>query len=284
VVGWNEGARILNGYDASDIIGEHFSLFYTAEEIAVGHPERELDVAAAVGSYQEEGWRVRKDGSRFWAHVVITAIWDGEGHLQGFGNIIKDFTDRKQAAEQSANMMKLLEYTARTDFLTGLDNRRSLETLLTRSVSAALRNGGHLCVGMIDLDMFKTFNDAFGHQAGDAFLKQAVARWRETLRPHDVIARFGGEEFVTLLPDTKLQQAAAVLERLRSVTPAPITCSVGVAEWDGTESEARLIGRADRALFQAKAGGRDRIELSPAPNMASQVQYEEGQRRARGSS
>jgi PAS domain S-box-containing protein len=77
VVDWNSGACALKGYRAEEIIGTHFSAFYTPEAIAVGHPERELALAASTGRYEEEGWRVRKDGTRFWAHVVIVAIFDG---------------------------------------------------------------------------------------------------------------------------------------------------------------------------------------------------------------
>jgi diguanylate cyclase (GGDEF)-like protein/PAS domain S-box-containing protein len=263
VVAWNEGARLLKGYDAEEIVGEHFSRFYPPEATAVGHPERELVVAAAVGHYEEEGWRVRKDGTRFWAHVVINAIFDDNRVLCGFGKIVKDITDQKQAAEQAANVMKLLEYTARTDYLTGLDNRRSLDKLLATATSTARRHERPLCLAMIDFDKFKSFNDEFGHQAGDAYLKAATARWREALRPQDVIARYGGEEFVVLLPDSTLAEATTALERLRAITPPPLTCSIGLAEWDMAETQNSLLGRADHSVYQAKATGRDRLVVSP---------------------
>src|SRR5215211_2128228 len=83
VTTWNEGAQRIKGYDSEEIIGEHFSVFYTAEDKERGHPEEELRVAAAEGSYEEEGLRVRKDGSTFWANVLITALRDEEGELRG---------------------------------------------------------------------------------------------------------------------------------------------------------------------------------------------------------
>jgi diguanylate cyclase (GGDEF)-like protein/PAS domain S-box-containing protein len=264
VAAWNEGARLLKGYEAQEIIGEHFSRFYTPEDQVLGHPERELAVAAAVGHYEEEGWRVRKDGTRFWAHVAINSIRDYDGVLRGFGKITKDFTDQKQSSEQSANVMKLLEYTARTDYVTGLDNRRSLDGMLTRAISAARRHRLPLCLAMVDFDLFKSFNDEFGHQAGDAYLKRAATAWRDALRPKDMIARYGGEEFVILLAETALAEAEVVLERLRSLTPPPLTCSVGLAEWDTEETQYRLIGRADKAVYEAKAAGRDRLVVSSA--------------------
>jgi diguanylate cyclase (GGDEF)-like protein/PAS domain S-box-containing protein len=271
VTAFNEGARGLNGYEPAEIIGDHFSRFYTPEDKAVGHPERELAIAAAVGRYEEEGWRVRKDGTRFWAHVVINPIRDYDGVLRGFGKIVKDFTQQKQAAEQSANVMRLLEVTARTDYVTGLDNRRSLDALLTRAFSAARRHRRPLCLAMIDFDRFKGFNDQFGHQAGDTYLRRATTKWRESLRPEDVIARYGGEEFVALLSETPIDEATMALERLRSQTPPPLTCSVGLAEWDMSESQFELIGRADTAVYEAKAAGRDRLVQAPraaAPSAA----------------
>jgi diguanylate cyclase (GGDEF)-like protein/PAS domain S-box-containing protein len=267
VVAWNEGARLLNGYSEDEILGEHFSRLYTPEASAIGHPDRELAHAAAVGQYEEEGWQVRKDGTRFWAHVVITAIHDENHVLRGFGEIICDITGRKQADEQSANVINLLEYTARTDYLTGLGNRRSLDELLSVAIAKARRRRRSFSLAMIDFDNFKRYNDEFGHQSGDAYLKLATARWRKALRPGDVITRYGGEEFVLLLPDTRLAAAACPLERLRAVTPAPLTCSIGAAEWDGSERADCLIGRADQALYRAKSEGRDRLVLAPAASV-----------------
>src|SRR5215208_7157058 len=100
VATWNQGAAAIQGYAADEIIGEHFAVFYTDEARAVGHPQRELDAAEAIGRYEEEGWRIRKDNSRFWAKVVITALVDDHGALRGFGMVTHDLTDRKQAEEQ----------------------------------------------------------------------------------------------------------------------------------------------------------------------------------------
>jgi PAS domain S-box-containing protein len=90
VTTWNEGAQRIKGYDSEEIIGEHFSVFYTPEDIERGHPEEELRVAAAEGSYEEEGLRVRKDGSTFWANVLITALRDEEDELKGFAKVTRD--------------------------------------------------------------------------------------------------------------------------------------------------------------------------------------------------
>lgn len=99
VASWNPGAERLKGYRAEEIVGEHFSRFYTAEDLSAGKPERELAVAAAEGSVEDEGFRVRKDGSLFWANVVITAVRDTDGTLRGFAKVTRDLTARKQAED-----------------------------------------------------------------------------------------------------------------------------------------------------------------------------------------
>jgi len=96
ITSWNAGAERIKGYSAGEIVGRHFSTFYTPEEAADGKPARELDIAAEFGRYEEEGWRVRKDGSRFWAHVVITALRDSERRVTGFGKVTRDLTERKR--------------------------------------------------------------------------------------------------------------------------------------------------------------------------------------------
>jgi PAS domain S-box-containing protein len=98
---WNEGAQRIKGYTAQEIIGQHFSAFYPPEDIIAGKPARELEIAVSVGKYEEEGWRVRKDGSLFWASVVITAIHNKDGRLIGFGKVTRDLTQRRAAEEDA---------------------------------------------------------------------------------------------------------------------------------------------------------------------------------------
>ena len=102
IVTWNAGAERLKGYKADEIIGQHFTRFYPPDAIERGWPAHELKVAAAEGRFEDEGWRLRKDGSQFWANVVITALRDGQGNLQGFSKVTRDLTARKQAEEVSA--------------------------------------------------------------------------------------------------------------------------------------------------------------------------------------
>jgi len=100
VASWNAGARRFKGYDAEEIIGQHFSRFYTAEDQAAGLPARALETAEHAGRFEAEGWRVRKDGSRFWAHVVIDPIREPGGRLIGFAKVTRDLTERRAAEEE----------------------------------------------------------------------------------------------------------------------------------------------------------------------------------------
>ncbi|MEV7970395.1 PAS domain S-box protein [Sphaerisporangium sp. NPDC088356] len=99
IISWNAGAQRIKGYAAEEIIGKHFSVFYPPEDIAAGKPDWELEVAVAEGRLEDEGWRLRQDGTRFWANVVITALFDNTGRLRGFGNVTRDMTERRKAEQ-----------------------------------------------------------------------------------------------------------------------------------------------------------------------------------------
>jgi diguanylate cyclase (GGDEF)-like protein len=148
---------------------------------------------------------------------------------------------------------------AHHDGLTRVPNRRAWDLELARAMAGARRSGDTLAVALLDLDHFKSYNDTFGHQAGDALLAQAAAAWRAELRGADLIARYGGEEFTVLIQGLSGAEAAAIVDRLRARTPFEQTFSAGVAVWDGGETPQKLVGRADAALYEAKRAGRDRV-------------------------
>jgi PAS domain S-box-containing protein len=113
IVSWNLGAERIKGYRADEIVGEHFSRFYPPEDVAAGKPARGLEVAEREGRVEDEGWRVRKDGSRFWANVVITALRDAGGRLVGFAKVTRDLTERKRAEEDRLRLAR--EQAARAE-------------------------------------------------------------------------------------------------------------------------------------------------------------------------
>lgn len=174
--------------------------------------------------------------------------------------------------ESIAAMIGTLEHSASTDDLTGLANRATFHASCRRDVEQARRTGSPLSLVMVDLDHFKAINDRFGHAAGDDALRRFAHVLREECRAADLAARQGGEEFVVSLSDTELTAAAQFAERLRArietetaSDEAPIRISVGVAGLsDGHATADDLIAAADAALYEAKANGRNRVELAAA--------------------
>jgi two-component system cell cycle response regulator len=183
---------------------------------------------------------------------------------------------RKRYAERLRNMVSSAVELAMTDPLTGLYNRRYLEAHLKSVVDRAGATEKPVCVLVFDIDLFKSINDAHGHDAGDDVLTEFCNRLRRGVRGIDLVARYGGEEFVLVMPETDAAFAATVAERLRhdvekvafntrSGLSFPVTVSVGLAEWQGIgDSSEALIKRADEALYAAKRAGRNRVVASAA--------------------
>jgi diguanylate cyclase (GGDEF)-like protein len=169
-----------------------------------------------------------------------------------------------------------LDRLARVDPLTGLRNRRDLDEILEATLSAARRDGTPLSVLLVDIDHFKQINDTGGHDAGDAVLVGVADSMRASLRTQDSLGRWGGEEFLVVLPNTDADEASLAAERLRSQIPhatsasdqSPVTVTIGVATNDsGTPSE--LVRRADAALYVGKRSGRNQVQAAPAPAPAT---------------
>jgi diguanylate cyclase len=159
--------------------------------------------------------------------------------------------------QQSANLMTFTE--VRTDPLTGVNNRRGLEDSMGVQLALMNRYGTRFSVAMLDIDHFKQVNDVQGHLYGDQMLSQLARMIDESVRETDVVARFGGEEFLVVMPETDLEGAALFTERLRAriAKEMPLTVSGGVAEALEGDSNESLLARADTALYGAKAAGRN---------------------------
>jgi diguanylate cyclase len=198
-----------------------------------------------------------------WRHQVTDGVAIVIGSMTLFLLVV---TRMAQLLRQIERQSRQLSQLTRVDDLTGLPNRRAWSVELPAAIERARRDRVELAVALLDLDHFKRFNDDYGHQAGDRLLKGATAAWSTQLRAVDQLARYGGEEFIVLLPGATAELAVGVLERLRSVTPAGQTFSAGVAAWDGVATSEELIAQADRALYEAKRAGRDRILVAAQPS------------------
>jgi diguanylate cyclase (GGDEF)-like protein/PAS domain S-box-containing protein len=291
VISWNPGAARILGYQPYEILGKKVDVFYPAEDAArIGAM---LASAAGTGWCEEHGWRVRKDGSRYWADEVISVLRNDDDSIRGYAVVMRDVTAQKRAEEELRERNARLEQVsrqlraanaelqrlARTDPLTGLLNRRAWEEAAEREHHRAVRSGAWYSVLAIDLDHFKLLNDTFGHQAGDECLRRVAEAIGAACRASDLVGRMGGEEFAVLAPETSLPDALELAERLRnaisglgisnpsSPVARVVTASVGVAVGGGAPL-AEAMKTADEALYNAKRTGRDRVCHSPNPVLA----------------
>ncbi|MDO9380407.1 MAG: sensor domain-containing diguanylate cyclase [Nocardioidaceae bacterium] len=262
VSSWNRGAERIKGYTAEQVLGRHFSVFYPRADVEAGRCDELLATAEVQGRVEHEGWRVRRDGSTFWANVVITALRTDDGHLLGFGKVTRDLTERKLAEEH-------LRYLAGHDPLSELPNRRAFATALETHLSRASASPGSLL--LVDVDHFKAVNDTLGHAAGDSLIRDVAEQLRAHVDDVDgLVARLGGDEFALLLPTGGEERAVAtsralmsgvearVRRRYASVRPR-VSLSIGACVLPGGPVDPTgVLAAADLALYESKRAGRRR--------------------------
>ncbi len=205
---------------------------------------------------------ITKTGSRKWISHYCCAVYDKNGNPLGIRSSNSDITIRKQAEEA-------LEKAARLDPLTGLLNRRAFMARIKNEEARFSRSKRSFCLLMADIDHFKLINDTYGHDAGDYILKELSRLMTETLRLQDSIGRWGGEEFLIMLPETEMSGAGYVAEKLRAMIEKhrfpyqehqlSITISFGISSYTDSMSINDCLKKADDNLYLAKRHGRNRV-------------------------
>jgi diguanylate cyclase (GGDEF)-like protein/PAS domain S-box-containing protein len=285
----------LTGYSKEESVGQNARIIKSEKHDRLFYKNM-WDTILAGKVWRGELMNRRKDGGLYFEEETITPVLDKQGNVMNFIAIKSDVTERKQKEEELRLAREELEkanlelkfafeheqHLAHTDALTGVNNRRHLFELAEHEFDVARRYDQSLSAIMFDLDHFKQINDTLGHALGDQMLERVIQIACAQLRDVDLIGRYGGEEFVIILPVTGAQQAYLLAERIRigvealrietESIPAFVTLSIGIAEMlhapqDG--SVENLISRADKAMYAAKQAGRNFTMIFGADEMGA---------------
>lgn len=221
-------------------------------------------------------WMVAHDPVRYPAKIELVHFAIAACALLAvailIGEMSKMRSSMKRQKEELMAALGKIQILATIDELTSLANRRHMNEVLSAEERRGHKPGAKMCIALLDIDFFKTVNDHFGHAGGDTVLRNFATAARSQLRSADVLARWGGEEFLLLLPDTGLEESEMVLERMADAVKAiripefdlqrVITFSAGLAEKKQGEPFADTISRADRAMYKAKSAGRNKVILA----------------------
>ncbi|MDB4990775.1 MAG: diguanylate cyclase with and sensor [Myxococcaceae bacterium] len=260
IVMWNQSATRLFGHEASAVMARPISMLMPeryvldADNAFVGFDESRM--LKAVGRTLEMTG-LHMDGTEFPVELATSTWFENEARY--FTTFVRDISERKRL---EAAILTL----ARTDHLTGLLNRRAGEDKLSRELTRARRYERELSCALLDIDHFKRINDTYGHATGDDVLRNLARLIGARIRGSDAVARWGGEEFLLVLPETSLTGARELAESMRKLVeatpfgiPTGVTVSIGVALVSADEPYERTVARADEHLYAAKAQGRNRV-------------------------
>jgi len=276
----------VTGYLYEEVVGEN-PRFLRTDQTPQGTHQNLWAMITAGREWQGEFVNRKKNGDLYYESAIISPIIDSHGVITHYLAVKEDITERKQAQDeiQRANQklrlqleaIQLLQAELREqairDPLTGLYNRRYLDETLERELARATRENYPVSFMVSDIDHFKKINDTYGHYAGDIVLKNLAAQLTSNARVGDIICRYGGEEFLVILPDVSTEIAHQIAERSRKAfqeskvvidnieIQATLSCGIATFPEHGTKS-AELIAVADRAMYQAKSDGRNRVSIS----------------------
>ena len=264
------------GWQQEDLVGGYYGHLAHPDDICrIGELLQQMRDGSETSPL---AYRCRKrDGTYLWLESTARLLRKEEdGQPYGFVHVLRDISDRKAAEEQMQRAYDTVEKLALLDGLTGVANRRLLDQTLTREWISSKRDKIPLSVLLIDVDLFKPYNDFYGHLEGDECLRQVAQKLQAVLRrPLDLLARYGGEEFVGVLPNTSEEGSEAMAEQVRKVVEAcciphsrspygVVTISIGCATQvpSDASSISQFLKEADAALYQAKTTGRNRTCVS----------------------
>jgi len=278
----NEKFCEISGYTKAELIGKPHSI--------VRHPMMPSSVFKDLWDTikSKKAWHgvvtnMKKDGRKYVVDSTIIPILDVDGDIVEYIAIRHDVTEFEETKDQLStlnmamknridelyNMTSILEEEASLDSLTGAFNRTKFEKFFDYEIEKAKLNKNILSIIILDIDHFKSINDTYGHHVGDEVLKSLVKLITKNLKRVDIFARWGGEEFVILLPGTNLENAEKLAQSLRKKieeesfsTAGKITASFGVGEYKDKESKKEVFNRVDRLLYQAKKTGRNKVVAS----------------------
>ena len=227
--------------------------------------------AAVLGKVREFSIRHRH-GKPIPVAMKALDLGEHEG-LRYFGAFLEDLRLRRRMEEKNTALLERLEQEAMTDALTGIPNRRAFEAEAAQMMARAQRSGTPIAIGIADIDHFKNINDDHGHPVGDTVLRAVARRIIDAARSTDFVARIGGEEFGLLFPETAVDAAIGIAQRIReAIGASPIradddcevcaTISIGLATMAPGNTLADALAAADCALYAAKDGGRNRVETA----------------------
>jgi diguanylate cyclase (GGDEF)-like protein len=287
VTHWNLAMESLTGFTAAEMVGTrmHWKAFYASEQPLMADLVVDNANEEAIGSYYHDNYRkstlidsayeVEKffpglGASGRWLFFTAAPIHDGDGIIIGAVQTLLDVTERKLAEEDIREREKRYKELSITDSLTKLYNSRHFFRQLRQEVDRANRYGQPLSLVLLDIDNFKRYNDTYGHMEGDRVLSVLAEVIRGNVRSTDTAFRYGGEEFTVILPQTEIESAMAVAERLREsfaktvLTPLPdvavsMTVSIGVSRYIPAEKDSVFIKRADAGMYTAKQRGKNQV-------------------------
>ena len=264
VLSWNEGAQRAKGYTAAEIIGRHFSTFYSAEDIAAGKPTWELEIATSEGRYEEEGWRIRKDGSRFWANVVITALRNDAGQLVGFAKVTRDLTERRAAEERRlADARRVAEAEAssrvKSEFLAAMSHELRTPLNAIGGYAELLELGIHGPITPDQRTALERIQRSQRHLLGIITDLLNFSRIEAGQVEYDTVAVPLHVVVDTVLPLLEPQAAAKGIALERRPCPAEL-----VARADRLKVEQIILNLLSNAVKFTPAGGRVAVDCSAA--------------------